>query len=377
MSDNAPAIILNVDDNDAARYAKTRTLQRAGFEVREAGTGAETLRKITEAQPDLVLLDVKLPDMSGFEVCRQIKTNPATAAVLVVQMSAVFVEKKDLVLGLEGGADGYLTEPVQPEELIATIKAFIRLRRAEAQLRQANLELQRQAEELRRSNEDLQQFAYSASHDLQEPLRMVTNYVQLLAQRYQGKLDGDADDFIKFAVEGTARMQELIDDLLNYARVQTKGRVFEQIDCEEVFERVLFMLQTKVEEENAVITHDPLPVVLADGVQLGQLLQNLLSNALKFHGGEPPCVHVSAERKGHEWVFTVRDQGIGIDPQFAKRIFTIFQRLHTRSEFPGTGVGLAICKRIVERHGGRIWVESELGKGATFYFTLPVSREHP
>jgi two-component system sensor histidine kinase/response regulator len=372
MSDTTQVTILNVEDDEATRYAKSRVLCQAGYIVKEAETGTAALQMAREAPPDLILLDVKLPDLDGFEVCRQLKSDPATSSTIVVQMSAAFVDKRDRVHGLEGGADGYLTEPIQPDELLATVKAFVRLRQTEEKLQHMNDELSRQAVELRRSNEDLQQFAYVASHDLQEPLRTVINYAQLLSRRYQGKLDANADEFIDYVRAGATQMQELITDLLAFSQVQTKGQPFAMTDCEEVLARVLLGLQAQIEETRAVVTHDLLPTVFADATQLGQVLQNLLSNALKFHGKQPPRVHVSAQSDGKQWVFAVRDQGIGLDPQFAERIFVIFQRLHSRSEFPGTGIGLAICKKIIERHGGRIWVKSEPGTGSTFYFTLPV-----
>ena len=227
------------------------------------------------------------------------------------------------------------------------------------------------AEDLHRSNAELEQFAYVASHDLQEPLRMVSSYMQLLSKRYQGRLDEDADEFIGFAVDGAKRMQNLINDLLTYSRVGTRGKPLVPTSCEEAIEEAQSNLQIAIEESNATITHETLPQIDGDPTQLVQLFQNLLSNAIKFRGRAPLCIHVGVARENAEWIFSVRDNGIGIDPKFAERIFVIFQRLHDRESYPGTGIGLAICKRIVQRHGGRIWVESEPGRGATFYFTLP------
>lgn len=234
--------------------------------------------------------------------------------------------------------------------------------------------LREHASELERSNADLAQFAYIASHDLQEPLRMVSSYTQLLARRYKGKLDSDADEFIGFAVDGVTRMQGLINDLLEYSRVGTRASVSESTDSNQAFANATANLRAAIEESGATVTHDDLPTVEVDPFQLTQLFQNLIGNAIKFRRDFAPCVHVSAQREGSEWAFSVRDNGIGIDPEYTVRVFAIFQRLHTREEYAGTGIGLAICKKIVERQGGRIWVDSEPGEGSIFTFTVSATR---
>jgi light-regulated signal transduction histidine kinase (bacteriophytochrome) len=254
-------------------------------------------------------------------------------------------------------------------------EAIEALRREIVARRQAELRLRKQAEELARSNEELERFAYAASHDLQEPLRTVISHTQLLAERYRGKLDADADDFIGFAVDGAKRMSAMISGLLQYSRVRNAEAVAEPSDCEAVLGRVLANLRVAVEESGAEVTHDALPVVQGNATLLEQLLQNLIGNAIKFRAAHPTRVHVSAVQQNGEWLFSVRDNGIGIHPDHAERIFVVFQRLHTREEYPGAGIGLAIARRIVEQHGGRLWVESEPGNGATFYFTLPAAAE--
>jgi chemotaxis family two-component system sensor kinase Cph1 len=253
------------------------------------------------------------------------------------------------------------------------VKAALELRKAiiNIVLRQAD-ELAQLAQDLERSNAELKKFAYVASHDLQEPLNQVANYVQLLEMRYQEELDEDAKEFITFAVEGVSLMQTLIDDVLAYSKVDMQAIEFELTEVETALEHALSNLRRRIRDSGAVITHDPLPTVMADSTQLMQLFQNLIGNAIKFRSEEPPEIHVGVSRLEDAWLFSVRDNGMGFDPQFSDRIFVIFQRLHTRDEYPGTGMGLAICKKIVECHRGRIWVESELGQGATFYFTIPV-----
>jgi light-regulated signal transduction histidine kinase (bacteriophytochrome) len=248
------------------------------------------------------------------------------------------------------------------------IGQFIERHHAEEQLRLTS-------SELTRSNTDLQQFAYIASHDLFEPLRMVISFLQLLKEHSSEKLDKEAHEFIGFAMDGARRMQALITDLLAYSRVDTRTQTFEPTDCETVLEGALGNLKIAIEEGGAIITHQPLPTVLGDIVQLIQLFQNLIGNAIKFHSAVPPHIDIGVTQKDGEWEFSFRDNGIGIDPRHFNRIFEIFQRLHTRQEYAGTGIGLAICKRIVERHGGRMWVQSIVGEGSTFLFTLPVMKE--
>ena len=234
--------------------------------------------------------------------------------------------------------------------------------------------------DLARSNAELEHFAYVASHDLQEPLRMVASFTQLLARRYQGKLDQDADEFIGFAVDGARRMQELINDLLTYSRAGTQPLQLQAVDTSQLVDRVVSDLATAIAETGANVTQDALPTVLGDATQLRQVFQNLIANGIKFHRpDETPRVHISATQNHRAWTFSASDNGIGIDRQYQERIFTLFQRLHTRADYPGTGIGLAICKKIVERHGGRICVESEPGRGTTFRFTLPIilaEKEH-
>jgi hypothetical protein len=230
--------------------------------------------------------------------------------------------------------------------------------------------LKRYALELERSNRELEEFAYVASHDLQEPLRIISSYLQLLNRRYADQLDEDGQRYIHYTVDAADRMRELIQDLLAYSRVGTQGQPFRLTDFETVLQEVLVNLQLAIEENSAVITYDPLPTVMADASQLRQLFQNLLGNALKFHSDRPPHVHIGSRQETDHWLLWVQDNGIGLDHKYAERVFVIFQRLHNRNEYPGTGIGLAICKKIVERHNGRIWVESQPGQGTTFYFTL-------
>jgi PAS domain S-box-containing protein len=274
---------------------------------------------------------------------------------------------------------------IHPDGTIRFLKAYALMERDEqgelkqmvginydiTEHKQIEQALQQLTLDLQRSNQELEQFAYVASHDLQEPLRAITSYTQLLAKRYQGQLDEKADKYIYYVVDGATRMQQLIQDLLAYSRVGRYELKQQPTDCNAVLQQVQQNLQAAIAESNAVLTIDPLPTIFADTVQVMQLFQNLVGNALKYRGDAPPTIRVSARQQSKAWVFSVQDNGIGIEPQYAERIFEIFQRLHTRREYEGTGLGLAICKKIVERHHGHLWVESQLGQGALFCFALP------
>lgn len=283
------------------------------------------------------------------------------------KMEYRFKSKDGRYLWIHDEAQLISDESGKPFEIIGFIMDITDRKRAEE-------ELKKMADELARSNTDLKQFAYVASHDLQEPLRVVTGFLNILARRYQNKLDAKADEFIGYSIDGVKRMQMLIKDLLEYSQVGRKVKEFTLTESAAALDQAIANLRMSIEETGAQITRDALPVVAADSSQLIRLFQNLIGNAIKFRGEKAPKVHISAIQKDGKWIFSVSDSGIGIAPTHAERIFAIFQRLHTRSEYPGTGIGLAICKKIVELHGGRIWIESEVGKGSTFYFTIPVTK---
>ena len=366
-------MILNVDDHEAGRYARTRLLKQAGYEVAEAGTGNEALELVASLRPSLVLLDVNLPDMSGLEVCRRVKSDAELSSILVLQVSASNITSQDRIGALDNGADGYLIEPVDSEVLLATVRALLRVREAEEELAKANRALQEANALLTRRNEDLQRFAYAASHDLQEPLRTISNFSGLLERRYAGKLDAEADQILAFIQQGVARMSMLIQGLLMYEQAgQEHGENWTTVELDQVVAWTLKDLEKSITESDATITFDPLPTIRGNAALLLQLFQNLVHNGLKYHKpGEPATIHISCQNKTPDMVeIAVSDNGIGIPAKYQKIIFSPFQRLHG-AESPGFGIGLATCQRIIERHGGRIWVESpNRYTGTTFYFSF-------
>lgn len=301
------------------------------------------------------------------------KSTPESASVIVLQISASATAAPHATAALDSGADAYLTEPVDPDVLVSTIKALLRLRRAERELAAVNNRLTNLNQELHRSNEDLQQFAFAASHDLQEPLRTVTSFVSLLERDAAAKLTGNEREYLRYIGEGSRRMHALIDDLLSYSQVGRKPKFSHLVDLNAVLPWALENLREGIGQSGAEITSDPLPSVFGDEAQLGQVFQNLISNALKYaRAGLKPAIHVSADKESQDWVVRVRDNGIGIDANHFQQIFGAFKRLHGK-EIPGTGIGLAVCRRVIEAHGGRIWVESIVGQGSTFAFTLPIN----
>ena len=270
-----------------------------------------------------------------------------------------------------------ITEYKRAEEIIRISYDEMekRVQQRTHELKNITEKLARSNEKLARSNTELRDFVYAASHDLQEPLRVIAGFANLLAKRYKGKLDEKADNYVGFITDGVESMYGVIKDLLEYSRIETTSKSFKSTDSSKALNQAISNLKASVEESGTEITVDALPAIMADDSQIVRLFQNLISNAIKFRSKEPPKIHISAAEVENGWLFSVQDNGIGIDPQYGKRIFVIFQRLHTREEYPGTGLGLTICARIVERHGGTIWVESGIGKGSTFFFTIPALRD--
>ena len=374
----------SADRSAQAEWRAQEHLVRMGARYRGLLEAAPDAMVVVDGRGEIVLLNVQAEVRFGYsrdELVGQPVTNiiPTGFAERIIAddlRSAKEALEQQIGTGIElvarrkDGSEFPIEIMLSPLESAEGILVTAAIRDITAR-KAAEENLLRMVDELNRSNEELGQFAYIASHDLQEPLRMVASYTQLLSQRYKGRLDADADDFIGFAVDGASRMQRLIEDLLSYSRVGTTGAVLRPTSSEEALRHALVNLRGAIEESGAVVTHDPLPTVLADEVQLVQLFQNLIGNGMKFHGPQVPRLHISATSTGDGmWDFAVTDNGLGIDPQYFDRIFGMFQRLHTREEFAGTGIGLAICKKIVERHGGRIWVESGPGEGSTFRFTL-------
>ena len=361
--------ILWADDNADMRGYVARLLG-SRFDVRAVPDGEAAIIAARAQPPDLVLSDVMMPKLDGFGLLRALRADPVLREIPVILLSARAGEESRIE-GIEVGADDYLIKPFSARELIARVETHVttsRIRReAKAALREAN-------DALMRSNADLQQFAYSASHDLLEPLRMVSTYSELLRRDFAGRLGPNGDEYIGYMIGGALRTAQLLADLRAYIVVSGDGQgPTNDIDANQVLEKALANLDVAIKESGARIESTALPRVRMHEFHLEQLLQNLIGNSLRYRSSAPPRIFVASEQRDKEWLFSVRDNGIGIDPEYRDQIFEIFRRLHSPDAYPGTGMGLAICKRIVERAGGRIWVESELDRGSTFFFTIPNS----
>ena len=355
--------VLLVEDNSADGELMLLALQKGGFdsEFEVVQTAAQFTDRIRRNKYEIILADYRLPGWNGMETVTILRREGLDIPVVLV--SGALGELKAVECIKQGAADYVL------KDHLARLPQSVRRAVKEKELRDENL---RTHEELTRSNRDLEQFAYVASHDLQEPLRMVATYTQLLAERYKGKLDENADKYIHYAVDGALRMQTLVKDLLAFSRVGRTKETLQNTDCNLIVRSVMANLQPVIQESGARISYSDLPVLLADHTELMQLFQNLIGNSIKFRSIRPPEIRITAEKQKKEWLLSVADNGIGIAPQHANDVFVIFKRLHTREEYPGSGIGLAICKKIVEQNQGRIWVESQPGQGSTFRFNWPI-----
>jgi len=360
---------LLVEDNALDAALVVRALNKDGFEVAGDVVQDEKAfrRSLRASPPEIVLADYNLPTWKGMEALKVLRAEGLDIPLILVSGALGDVTAVECIR--QGATDYVLKDGLA--RLPEVVRRALREKHERSLRLRAEQDLAAKAEELARSNADLEQFAYVASHDLQEPLRMVAAYTQLLAERYRGKLDENADKFIGYASEGAQRMQVLIQDLLAFSRVGRKEGTLVSIDCNVVMDGVRQTLSSSIQESGAVIHYANLPSVWADRTQVAQVFQNLMGNAIKFRGKEPPVISVQAQKEGQQWLFSVADNGIGIAPEYAENIFVVFHRLHARTEYPGNGIGLAICKKIVERYGGKIWVESLGCGGSTFKFTMP------
>jgi signal transduction histidine kinase len=360
---------LLVEDNALDAALVVRALNKEGFDVIADVVQDEAAFALAlqTHRPEVVLADYNLPSWTGMETLGVLRREGLDIPMILVSGALGDVTAVECIR--QGATDYVLKDGLA--RLPEVVRRALREKQERALRRQMEEDLAKKVDELARSNGQLEQFAYVASHDLQEPLRMVANYTQLLAERYRGKLDENADKYIHYAVDGAMRMQAMIQDLLAFSRAGRNEIDLQRVDCNVALDQALNNLYAAIKENGAVVKHNPLPTVMGSNIQITQVFQNLIGNAIKFHGAETPAVQVSAEKQDGEWLFSVADNGIGIAAEHSEVIFAIFQRLHTRQEYSGNGIGLSICKKIIERHGGRIWLDAKEGQGATFRFTLP------
>ncbi|MGI0485918.1 ATP-binding protein [Pantanalinema rosaneae CENA516] len=368
--------ILVIDDTPANLHLLAEMLSKQGYCVRLSPSASLALKSIQAVPPDLILLDIRMPEMNGYEVCTALKANPATRDIPIIFLSAL-QDSIDKVKAFSVGGADYVPKPFEAAEVLARIEHHLQLQRLRNQLIAQQEQLIAQNEELARSNRELEQFAYVVSHDLQQPLQGVTGFVKLILMKSGDSLDTSTQEYLQQILDSGKQMQRLIQDLLTYAKVGKSPRVLEPVDCNAILTQVLTNLRMIILEKQAIVVADALPIVQGDEIQLMQLFQNLIANAIKFVSpGTIPQVKISVQPQDQSWCFGIHDNGIGIAPEHLKRIFEAFHRLNNTRQYPGSGIGLATCKKIVENQDGRIWVESRLGVGTTVYFTLK-QRHHP
>jgi two-component system sensor histidine kinase/response regulator len=367
--------ILAVDDRHENLLALRTVLEDTGAELVMVQRGEDALAATLHREFAMAILDVHMPGMDGLELASLLRGDPKTRNLPIIFLTANSPDEAQIFEGYASGAVDYLVKPFNPTILQSKVRVLLELhrQRAELTLYREHLEelVAKRTEALERSNRDLEQFAYVASHDLREPLRQVVTHTQLLERHFGDGLEPEVRTYVDYAVEGATRMNELLRGLLAYSRVGADERSFDAVSLETVTRGVLRDLAAVIEESGAEVEQGELPTVRGDRVQLSQLLQNLIANALKFHGEAPARVSINAERVGLRWELRVRDNGIGIEPQYRERIFRIFQRLNQRERYPGSGIGLAIVKRVAERHGGEVRIEAAEGGGTCFVVSLP------
>jgi light-regulated signal transduction histidine kinase (bacteriophytochrome) len=364
--------ILIVDDTPDNLRVLSAVLEQQGGSVRKALNGRVALNSCEKQLPDLILLDIRMPEMDGYEVCRCLKSTPQTADIPVIFISALDRAFNKVQAFQEGGAD-YITKPFQAEEVMARIAYQLTIQQQQQQLAVQNAKLQQLNAELKRSNEDLEAFACVAAHDLTSPLQTIVSTADLVEYHYQECLGSQGETYMENIIQSALRMKQMMDSLLAYSKVGVDRPSFKPTPCETTLEAALANLQEQIVTSGATIIHSELPIVMADSPQLICLFQNLISNAIKFCKPENlPVIHIFAQDfSGNQWRIQIQDNGIGIAPENFDRLFQMFQRLNRNNPSPGSGIGMALCKKIVERHGGQIWVESQVGVGTSFYFTLP------
>lgn len=400
--DNTAGKILIVDDNPDNLKVLYIYLKSAGFEVLVAEDGITGIEAVKQSQPELILLDVMMPDLDGFEVCRHLKADSTTQNIPIIFLTALS-ETVNKLTGFQVGGVDYITQPIENEEVVARVRTHLILAKTRQKLEQQNDRLhteiahRQQIEqelkqskqllqqnnnnleqtianrtaELATSNQELEHFAYIASHDLRQPIRKIKMCTEYLVEDYGHCFDEEAEKYISYITKSTDRLYLLIDDLLAYSRIGKKEKNFVPVELKTVVDETLEDYSINIQEKQATIHYQDLPKVKANPREIRQLLQNLIGNSLKFSGDRPLEIAIMAKPQGNYWLITVKDNGIGIEPQYSDKIFQMFQRLHGDSQYEGTGIGLAICHKVVSNHGGKIWVESQLGEGAAFHFTLP------